>query len=326
MQMDQNGRQPRAPGQRSSLPIARVAGVTIRVHWSFLLLVAFVVAASWSAGVTAVVELLAWIAALFASVVVHELGHSIVARRRGANVLGILLLPIGGMSQIDKMPERPSDELAIAIVGPLTSLALGIVLLVVAEGTGAAAWPPTLMAGSWWARLGWLNLLLAGFNLLPALPMDGGRVLRAWLERRRDPLTATRLAGRIARWIAVAMLVAGLFYDFWLIFIGIFVLLGASAEEQEAARSRALRTLAPRHDPGFGGAGPAPWSPPQGAPWPVPGYPPPTLPPPRLPPPGLHPGAGGLPPVGSEPPGGQPGAGALPPERTLHRDRRQPHW
>ncbi len=309
-----SGDQP-PPGRPSGMPIARVAGITIRVHWSFLLLIGFIVAAGWSAGPAAIGNLLAWIGALFACVVLHELAHSIVARRRGATVLGIILLPIGGVSQIDKMPERPPDELAIAAVGPLTSFVLGIAFLGVALATGAAAWPPTLLAGSWWARLGWLNILLAAFNMLPALPMDGGRVLRAWLERRRDPLTATRLAGRIARGIAVVMIVAGLFYDLWLIFIGIFVFLGAAAEEQAAARSAVERWQreqmqqmqppgaagaagAPGAPGGPGGPGggpapwgaPPPWSGPGGGMWPVPGYPPPTMPPPATPPPGWAPG------------------------------------
>jgi len=133
------------------------------------------------------------------------------------------------------MPEDPADELAVAVVGPLTSLALGVALLVVGGLAGSRIWPPTLFAGSWWARLAWLNLLLGAFNFLPALPMDGGRVLRAALARHRSKLEATLAAGRVARYLAVTMMVVGFFYDFWLLLIGIFVYLGARAEE-EAAR------------------------------------------------------------------------------------------
>jgi Zn-dependent protease len=99
---------------------------------------------------------------------------------------------------------------------------------------GARLWPPTLFAGSWWARLSWLNLLLGAFNFLPALPMDGGRVLRAALARHRTRLEATLIAGRIARYLAAAMMLVGFFYDFWLLLIGLFVLLGARAEEGAA--------------------------------------------------------------------------------------------
>jgi len=223
---------------RGSIRIARVGGIDIRMHWSFLALVVLVVWVNVSSGVAAVGEGMLWITVVFASVLVHEYAHCIVARQRGAMVEDILLLPIGGVSQLKKMPDRPADELAVAIVGPLTSL--GLATLAAAGGlvVGAHLWPPTLFAGSWFARLAWLNLLLGGFNLLPALPMDGGRVLRAMLERRQDRLTATRQAARIARSLAVVMLVGGIFYDFWLVLIGFFVYLGASAEEQAAERER----------------------------------------------------------------------------------------
>jgi Zn-dependent protease len=222
-------------GHGHSTPIGRVVGIPIRLHWTFFLLVGLVIAVDSSAGEAAMVVGLAWIVALFTSVVAHEIAHCIVARRRGARVLGIVLFPLGGLSQVDAMPTAPGDELAVAVVGPLTSLAIGLLLLVGGLLAGAHVWPPTLFVGSWWARLGWLNLLLGAFNLLPALPMDGGRVLRAALARHRSNLNATLLAGRIARYIGVAMVMVGFLYDFWFILIGIFVLMGARAEE-EAAR------------------------------------------------------------------------------------------
>lgn len=235
---------PHAPmaGHGHSVPVGRLAGVPIRLHWTFFLLVAFVALVDRSAGRRAVLVGLVWIVALFASVVAHEVAHCVVARRRGATVLGIVLFPLGGLSQVEAMPEAPRDELAVAIVGPLTSLGLGVLLLAVGLVFGAHVFPPTLFAGSWWARLGWLNLLLGVFNLLPALPMDGGRVLRATLARHRSNLEATVLAARIARYVGVAMIVVGFFYDFWLILIGLFVLMGARAEE-EAARHQERRGL-----------------------------------------------------------------------------------
>ncbi len=222
-------------GHGHSLPIGRLTGIPIRLHWTFFLLVVFVAAVDASGGTDRVLSGLAWMVALFASVVVHEFAHCLVARRRGANVLGIVLFPLGGMSQLERMPEAPADELAVAVVGPLTSVAMGSLLLLAGAVTGSHVWPPTLFVGSWWARLGWLNLLLGAFNLLPALPMDGGRVLRAALERRHDHLEATLLAGRIARYVGTALVVVGFLYDVWLMLIGLFVLLGARAEE-EAAR------------------------------------------------------------------------------------------
>lgn len=222
---------------RSSVRIARIGGIDIRMHWTFVVLVVLVVWLNAGSGSASVAGGLVWIVAIFSSVLIHEYAHCVVARRRGAVVEDILLLPIGGMSQLEEMPERAADELAIAIVGPLTSF--GLAALAIAGGLvfGAHLWPPTLFAGSWFARMAWLNILLGGFNLVPALPMDGGRVLRAALEEHdHDRLTATRQAGTVARILAMVMIVGGVFYDFWLVLIGLFVYMGAGAEEQEAQR------------------------------------------------------------------------------------------
>jgi Zn-dependent protease len=237
----------------SSIRVARIGGIDIRMHWTFFALLLVVVWASMGTGAGAVVTNLVWVVAIFASVLIHEYAHCIVARRRGAVVVDILLLPIGGLSQLEKVPERPDDELAIAIVGPLTSLGLAAVAMVGGALVGAHLWPPTLFAGSWFARMAWLNILLGAFNLLPALPMDGGRVLRAALERHHDRLTATQQAAAVARVLATVMIVGGLFYDFWLVLIGIFVYLGATAEERAAEMQRhdsaSARSSAPHPPP-----------------------------------------------------------------------------
>ncbi|MGO8873540.1 MAG: site-2 protease family protein [Acidimicrobiales bacterium] len=244
-------------GHGHSIPIGRIVGVPVRLHWTFFLLVAFVALVDRSAGLTVVASGLLWIVALFASVVGHEVAHCVVARNRGATVLDIVLFPLGGMSRVDAMPTGPGDEMAIAVAGPLTSVVLGAALLVTGALVGAHVWPPTLFAGNWWARLGWLNLLLAAFNMLPALPMDGGRVLRAGLARHRTNLEATVLAARVARYLALAMIVVGFFYDIWLMLIGLFVLLGASAEQQAAMHP-------PEDGHGPGGRGPGPRGPASG--------------------------------------------------------------
>ena len=286
---DRPTRRARHPAPHS-LRIGRLLGVPLEVHWSFPLLVGLVVVAEWPAGAGAVVGGLVWVAALFAGVVVHELAHCLVAQRRGGTVLGILLLPIGGMSRMDRIPERPADEAAIAAAGPAMSLVLGGLLLAVGTLLGSSVWPATLVTGSWWARLGWLNLLLAAFNLLPALPMDGGRILRAALARRLPRLAATRVAASVARVLALGLVVAGVFYDFWLVLIGIFVLLGASGEVASAQADERAK----RQPPAWGawrGRGAPPdrdpsWLPPQGPPpdpsWPRPD---PSWLPPQGPPP-----------------------------------------
>ncbi len=219
---------------RGSYRVARVLGIDIRLHWTFLVLVAVIV---WAGrGVGAAAAGVAWLAVVFGSVLLHELAHCVVARRRGARVDDVLLTPIGGISRLHDLPERPQDELAVAIVGPLTSAVLAAAALGAGAAAGADVWPPTLLGGSWPARVGWFNALLAAFNLLPALPMDGGRVLRAALARRHDRATATRIAADVARVLAVAMIVAGLVVDIWLVLIGAFVYLGAAAEEEQARR------------------------------------------------------------------------------------------
>ncbi|HVC14649.1 MAG TPA: site-2 protease family protein [Acidimicrobiales bacterium] len=273
---------PRPDGSAAhSLRIGRILGIPLQVHWSFLLLLGLVVAAEWPTGAAAIGGGLAWVVALFACVIAHELAHCLLARRRGGTVLGILLLPIGGVSRMEHLPSSSGDEAAVAAAGPATSLLIGGMFLTVGAILGAAIWPPTLVAGSWWARLGWLNLLLGAFNLLPALPMDGGRVLRAALARRLPRLAATRVASSVARVLALGLLVAGIFYDFWLVLIGIFVLLGASREEAMArAEERAARRGQPSgwwgkpYPPAGGesqpaGSPPDAWSPPPDA-WPPP--------------------------------------------------------
>ncbi len=308
-----------------SLRIGRLLGVPLQVHWSFLFLLALVVAAEWSAGTGAIVGGLVWVAALFACVVAHELAHCIVARRRGGRVLGILLLPIGGMSRMEQIPSSPSDEAAIAAVGPATSLLLGGLFLAVGAALGSAVWPPTLVTGSWWARLGWMNLLLAAFNLLPALPMDGGRVLRAALSRRLSRPTATRAAATVAHLLAIALIVAGVFYDFLLVVIGVFVFFGAS-REVAVARAEDLATGPPAgvwwHG-WYSGPGPRPrWYPPppgSGPGW----YPPPPAPPATTPPalPAMTP-----PPAHGEwpPPWGKEPSPRLPVDVAVERRRADP--
>jgi Zn-dependent protease len=211
--------------------IARISGIELRLHFSFLFLVALVVGVEVPFGARAVGAGLGWLALVFACVVVHEFAHSLLARRRGATVEAIVLLPIGGVSRLRDFPESPRDELAIAAVGPLASLGLGLLAVAVALGLGEAVWPPGLATGTFLARLAWLNFLLGGFNLLPAFPMDGGRVLRALLEVRLDRVAATKIAGTIGRIFALGMGVAGLLVNFWLILIAIFVYFGSVAEE-----------------------------------------------------------------------------------------------
>ena len=219
---------------RWSVDIGRVAGVRIRVHASFLLLFVLVLLAGAATTLEGALADMGWIVAIFACVVVHELAHSVTATRLGIRVKDILLLPLGGVSEMERIPDEPRKELAIAGAGPAASVILAGGLLLVAGLLGEKWWPPTLIGGSILPRLGWLNALLAGFNLLPVLPMDGGRLLRAFLEPRMGRTGSTKTAARIGRIGGVLLIAAGFFYDLWLIFIGAFILLGASVEGADA--------------------------------------------------------------------------------------------
>jgi Zn-dependent protease len=228
---------------KGSLRIGRVGGVPISLHWSFSLVVLYVVLASLGSPASTALSLALFTAALFASVTVHELSHCAVALRRGLHVEGIVLLPIGGVSNISDLPGSPGAEAAVAVAGPLSSVALAGILGLAAVVSGGRLWPPTLFAGPWLARLAWLNLFLAAFNMLPALPMDGGRVLRAVLARGGDPGGATRVAASVAQVVAVGMVVVGLFVDLWLVLIGFFVLLQAGAEGRSGRLQQVLGGL-----------------------------------------------------------------------------------
>ena len=227
-----------------SIRIGSIKGVPIRIHWSFPLLVVLVILPSgFKTTARSLVEGLVWILALFACIVIHELSHCLVARRRGFTVRDIVLMPIGGASEIAGLPGAPSDELAIAVAGPFASVVLALLLALVAYGAGVTMWPPGLFSGAVVSRMMWANLLLAGFNLLPAIPMDGGRVLRALLARRLSDLEATSIAVGIGRLIGLVMFVAGLRYDPWLSLIGLFVFTGAGGEKRAAAVRTAVGEL-----------------------------------------------------------------------------------
>lgn len=213
-----------------SVPLGSVAGIRIRVHVSF---VALLVLVAWSAAAVGedVVGAVGWLLLLFACVVVHELAHSLVARTRGVDVPEIDLLPIGGVSRMDHIPERWADELVIAVAGPLASVALAIAAAVGAVLLGVPLLPVAPWGGAIVSRLVWMNLLLAVFNLVPAFPSDGGRVLRALLERDRPRTVATRQAAQVGRAFAAGLVVLGVLWNVWLVVIGVFVWWAGRAEE-----------------------------------------------------------------------------------------------
>ena len=172
------------------------------------------------------------VATIFVIIVVHELGHALVARRYGIKTRDIMLLPIGGIASLERMPDKPQQELAVAIVGPLINLVLaGIIYLgiVATDGTTRMS-EATTIGGAIATQLMWINIGLAVFNMLPAFPMDGGRVLRALLAMRMGHERATDIAARLGKVFAVAIAIAGLFYNPLLLLIAFVVWSGASQE------------------------------------------------------------------------------------------------
>jgi Zn-dependent protease len=219
---------------RWSIPLGRIAGIRISLHVSFFLLVALVVYAEVQPNGLGLGGGLLWLAVIFACVLLHELAHSVVARSKGLVVDSIVLLPIGGVSQIEKMPEAWQDELAIAASGPFVSLALALLAAIAALAAGKDLLPVNLYGGALLPRTAWLNLVLGLFNLLPAFPLDGGRVFRALMERRGDVRSATVRASQLGRGLGIVMVVIGIFWNLWLVLIGVVVFLAATQEEASA--------------------------------------------------------------------------------------------
>lgn len=227
-----------------SLNIGRVAGTVVRVHLTFILFLAWIFAASYaSGGAATAVDSLVFMLALFLCVLLHEFGHIFTARAFGVSTPYVTLLPIGGVAQLERIPEEPGQEFLIAIAGPLVNVAITLLLVLLAGANlhaGAAAAVDNMKIPLI-DRLAAVNLFLALFNMIPAFPMDGGRVLRALLASRFGYVRATEIAASIGQFVAFALGFFGLMYNPILIFIAIFVYLAASSEAHMVALRAASR-------------------------------------------------------------------------------------
>ncbi|MGH7680401.1 MAG: site-2 protease family protein [Candidatus Eiseniibacteriota bacterium] len=219
---------------RWSWQIAKVAGIPIRVHATFLLFVVFIyftLAQGQSPAKAA--ETVGFFLALFGCVVLHELGHATAARRYGVRTRDITLLPIGGVARLERIPEKPSQEIVVALAGPAVNIAIAGILLVALAGSGMglqALTDPVFIQENFFARLLAYNVFLAVFNLIPAFPMDGGRVLRALLATRLDYMRATQIAANVGQGIALLFGLLGILGNPILLFIALFVFIGAGTE------------------------------------------------------------------------------------------------
>ena len=216
-----------------SITIGRFFGTFVRIHITFLIFLAWIGFAAYQrGGIEAAKQSVAFIVAIFACVVLHEFGHILMARRFGVRSTQVTLLPIGGVADLDKMPQKPYQELLIAIAGPLVNIVIAAILMVVAgafEGdTLQHIEDPSLGLVE---KLAATNLFLALFNMIPAFPMDGGRVLRAALAMGLGEGKATRIAAQIGQAFAFALGFFGLLYGYpILLFIALFVYFAAAAE------------------------------------------------------------------------------------------------
>ncbi len=221
-----------------SWKIGRLAGIGIYLHFTFLLLLVWVGVSEFlpDRSLRDAIGGIGFILCLFTIVVLHELGHALTARRFGIRTSDITLLPIGGVARLERIPSDPKQELLVALAGPAVNVVLALILLgILALGdrvSGAARFG--LVGGDFLANLMWINVTLALFNLLPAFPMDGGRVLRALLAMRMNYARATRIAARVGQGMAVLLGLAGLYGNPNLVFIAVFVWFGAARESGAA--------------------------------------------------------------------------------------------
>src|SRR5438045_2198973 len=213
-----------------SIPIFRIAGIQLRIHITFLLLIGWLAFGYYAQGGSVVAaSRVIFVLLLFLCVVLHEFGHAFAAKAFGINTPDITLLPIGGVARLERMPEEPVQELIIAVAGPLVNVVIALGLFV-AGGSQALLNPSTVEGGGLIAQLLTINIMLVLFNLLPAFPMDGGRVLRALLATRMSYARATQVAATVGQGFAFVFGFLGLLFNPWLIFIAFFVYLGASQE------------------------------------------------------------------------------------------------
>jgi Zn-dependent protease/predicted transcriptional regulator len=231
-----------------SLKIGQFRGIGVYVHFTFFLLLGFIAYSHWnvSHNIGDALNAVAFVLATFFCVVLHEFGHSLMAAYYGIRTRDITLLPIGGVAQLERMPDKPLQELWVALAGPLVNVAIAIALvgwLVVSQSF--QPWHElTVTSGPFLERLLIVNVFLVAFNMLPAFPMDGGRVLRAGLALLLDYTQATQIAAVVGQAMALLFGLFGILSGNWfLVFIAFFVWIGAASEASVAQLKSALAGL-----------------------------------------------------------------------------------
>jgi stage IV sporulation protein FB len=227
-----------------SIPIFRVAGIHVRIHVTFVLLLAWLGYGYYVQGGSAeAAARLLFILLLFGCVLLHEFGHAFAAKAYGINTPDITLLPIGGVARLQRMPDKPMQELVVAIAGPAVNVAIALGLFLVIGFRGVSMNGATIEGPGLLEKLMAINVVLVLFNLVPAFPMDGGRVLRALLATRLSYARATQIAAMVGQGCAFVFGFLGLFGNPMLIFIALFVYIGASQEATLAQMKDVSRGL-----------------------------------------------------------------------------------
>lgn len=225
--------------------IGEFRGIGVYLHATFLIVIGFIVLSHWSVGASVgkMLEGVGFIVALFGCVLLHEFGHALTAARYGIKTQDITLLPIGGLARLERMPDEPLQELWVALAGPAVNVVIAAALFITLQFT--STWTPlqqlSMTSGPILERLMVVNIMLVVFNMLPAFPMDGGRVLRALLATRLEYTQATQIAANIGQVMALVFGFLGFFFNPFLVFIALFVWIGAA---QEARMTQIKSSLA----------------------------------------------------------------------------------
>lgn len=225
---------------KASLTLGKFAGIKVRIHWSFWLIIVWIIFLDISRGndITGMMWNVLFILSLFFCVVLHEFGHALTARKFNIGTRQITLLPIGGVASLEEMPENPWEEFLVAIAGPLVNVGIAIILYLIIPVESFLNQDPEALqeslsmvdSANFLFFLLAANIMLVAFNLIPAFPMDGGRVLRALLSTKLDRVKATQAASLLGQMLAFFFFIIGLLYNPILILIAIFVWFGAQGE------------------------------------------------------------------------------------------------
>ncbi|MFO1091565.1 MAG: site-2 protease family protein [Hyphomicrobiales bacterium] len=224
-----------------SFQIASIAGTAVRIHWTFFLLLAWVGYSDYAAsGLSGALDSIAFVITLFACVVAHEFGHITAARRYGIRTPVVTVLPIGGVAALERMPRKPSEEIVVALAGPAVNVVIALVLSLFVRDLGTLEQANFLTDSTdFLSAVAQANIFLCLFNLIPAFPMDGGRVLRAALASWLGYERGTRIAGALGQILAVGFAFAAWRYHMPILFlIALFVFMAAGQESRAAALRR----------------------------------------------------------------------------------------